>query len=305
MIAIPSTATTVAPASIWSLNAQPTTLRSCRSRTTVRYSQPPSTRRYVMSETHFRPSPSALKPRFSAFSQTESVVRRRHHPPAGVQPVFAHQAGRPLLADALPVQFSQLPAHPRAAVPPLVPLHYPANQLQQPRVLVQAARRRPVFRHLQQAHALAPKRAAISVTVHVPRLARMNLYAVTGYPSERRRPPLFSGFRSPASAPCSPCAGGPAPRRGAVRSRGTRAGRSGPPRFLHPSPQHALVGAKIRGGLAYGFLAFFGRRNRLDLEFARVRTALCSLLLHLFLSFSVVPLACLFVYQCGLRPLFA
>ena len=148
MIAIPSTATTVAPASIWSLNAQPTTLRSCRSRTTVRYSQPPSTRRYVMSETHFRPSPSALKPRFSAFSQTESVVRRRHHPPAGVQPVFAHQAGRPLLADALPVQFSQLPAHPRAAVPPLVPLHYPADQLQQPRVLVQAPRRRSVFRPL-------------------------------------------------------------------------------------------------------------------------------------------------------------
>jgi len=53
LTAIPSAATTVSLVSIRSLNAQPTTLRSCRSSTTVRYSQPPGIRRYVMSDTRF------------------------------------------------------------------------------------------------------------------------------------------------------------------------------------------------------------------------------------------------------------
>jgi len=67
LTAIPSAATTVTPASIRSLNAQPTTLRSNRSSTTVRYSQPPRTRKHVMSETHFRPGPSAGEVSLSDF----------------------------------------------------------------------------------------------------------------------------------------------------------------------------------------------------------------------------------------------
>jgi len=62
------------------------------------------------------------------------------------------------------------------------------------------------------------------------------------------------------------------------------AGLCGLPRFLHPSPQHALVDAKIHGDLAYELLASFGQRHRLGLEFASVHAALCSLLLHLFLA---------------------
>ena len=50
-----------------------------------RYSQPPRMRKYVMSETHFRPGLSAWKSRSRTFPHTprpcpESVARGRHHP---------------------------------------------------------------------------------------------------------------------------------------------------------------------------------------------------------------------------------
>ena len=55
---------------------------------------PPRMRRYLMSETHFRPGSSARKSRFSTFSHAprpcpESVVRGRHHPRRAFSP-FSH-----------------------------------------------------------------------------------------------------------------------------------------------------------------------------------------------------------------------
>jgi len=86
-----------------------------------------------MSDTHFRPfrAEVAVQHVLAHAKAVPGIRRLRAVPPAAdVQPVFTHQMGHPFPAHALPVQFAQLQAHPRAAVTPFVPFHYPADQLQ-------------------------------------------------------------------------------------------------------------------------------------------------------------------------------
>lgn len=68
--AIRHAATLVSVALRLSLKAQPTTFRSAKSRTAVKYSQPSPVGTYVISETHFWPGLSAVNSLFSKFSAT-------------------------------------------------------------------------------------------------------------------------------------------------------------------------------------------------------------------------------------------